>query len=434
MVSQEQNLFDYAFTLQDDKSDHQQVLMSDKAIGSYREQSKFSQVQLSATFYSFDKSSSTETLPQLSPAPSSNDLPVQETRPESASTIHLPIAIPRNLHPNIYPSRFLSDTIPETSNLFGVKHLSPFARCYPPALHTIQHPISQEVFVDFLDGLNGVFVAHPGMLAIGSSPMMSFLRVRKYMQKINQELFGPSGLKAKIVSTKKMISSIKSKTTDGKDRLVLCNLGEVGTTPVSCDKMEYTADIHQKYEENPQDRLLRSLDGYVSPLSFDVPSQALPTNSVEKALSTSTSFIDRIQMKLPSNSRRNNSKHKIDFCNQNDARILDLEKAILKCQSQLKRRSLDLDLDTASAKQHIEIHDLRAHLTEVKVEMALEKQVRDNRLEKTRIAHARTFAGIDAEDNKLANRILWLMITEDEENSTRPGRSSGEIAKMNVTS
>ncbi|THZ81657.1 hypothetical protein D6C84_06426 [Aureobasidium pullulans] len=256
MVSQEQNLFDYAFTLQDDKSDHQQVLMSDKAIGSYREQSKFSQVQLSATFYSFDKSSSTETLPQLSPTPSSNDLPVQETRPESASTIHLPIAIP------------------QTSNLFGVKHLSPFARCYPPTPQSIQNPISQEVFVDFLDGLNGVFVAHPSMLAIGSSPMMSFLRVRKYMQKTNQELFRPSGLEAKIVSTKKMISSIKSKTTDGKDRLVLCNLGEVGTTPVSCDKMEYTADIHQKYEENPQDRLLRSLDGYVSPLSFDVPSQA----------------------------------------------------------------------------------------------------------------------------------------------------------------
>ncbi|TIA71981.1 hypothetical protein D6C76_07069 [Aureobasidium pullulans] len=416
MVSQEQNLFDYAFTLQDDKSDHQQVLMSDKAIGSYREQSKFSQVQLSATFYSFDKSSSTDTLPELSPTPSSNDLPVQETRPESASTIHLPIAIP------------------QTSNLFGVKHLSPFARCYAPALESIQDPISQEVFVDFLDGLNGVFVAHPSMLAIGSSPMMSFLRVRKYIQKTNQELFRPSGLKAKIVSTKKMISSIKSKTTDGKDRLVLCSLGEVGTTPISCDKIEYITDIHQKCEENPQDRLLRSLDGYVSPLSFDVPSQALPTNSVEKALNTSTFFIDKIQTKLLSNSRRNNFKDKIDFCYQNDARILDLEKAILECQSQLKRRSLDLDLDTASAKEHIEIHDLRAHLTELKVEMALEKQVRDNRLEKTRIAHARTFAGIDAEDNKLANRILWLVITEDEGNSTRPGRSSGEIAKMKVTS
>ncbi|KEQ79960.1 hypothetical protein M438DRAFT_339268 [Aureobasidium pullulans EXF-150] len=412
MVSQEQNLFDYAFTLQDDKSDHQQVLMSDKAIGSYREQLKFSQVQLSATFYSFDKSSSTETLPQLSPTPSSNDLPVQETR----STIHLPIAIP------------------QTSNLFGVKHLSPFARCYPPALQSIQNPISQEVFVDFLDGLNGVFVAHPSMLAIGSSPMMSFLRVRKYMQKINQELFRPSGLKAKIVSTKKMISSIKSQTTDGKDRLVLCNLGEVGTTPISCDRMEYTADMHQKCEENPQDRLLRTLDGYVSPLSFDVPSQALPTNSVGKALSTSTSFIDRVQTKLLSNSRRKISNNNIGFCDQNDARIFDLEKAILKCQSQLKGRSLDLDLGTASAKEHIEIHDLRAHLTELKVEMALEKQVRDNRLEKTRIAHARTFAAIDGEDNKLANRILWLVITEDEGNSTRPGRSSGEIAKMKVTS
>ncbi|THZ11549.1 hypothetical protein D6C90_10498, partial [Aureobasidium pullulans] len=328
MVSQEQNLFDYAFTLQDDKSDHQQVLMSDKAIGSYREQSKFSQVQLSATFYSFDKSSSTETLPQLSPTPSSNDLPVQETRPESASTIHLPIAIP------------------QTSNLFGVKHLSPFARCYPPALQSIQNPISQEVFVDFLDGLNGVFVAHPSMLAIGSSPMTSFLRVRKYMQKINQELFRPSGLKAKIVSTKKMISSVRLRTADGKDRLVLCSLGE-------------------KCEENPQDRLLRSLGGYVSPLSFDVPSQALPTNSVGKALSTSTSFIDRVQTKLLSNSRRKISNNNIGFCDQNDARIFDLEKAILECQSQMKRRSQDLDLDTASAKDHIEIHDLRTHLTEL---------------------------------------------------------------------
>ncbi|THZ26064.1 hypothetical protein D6C89_04013 [Aureobasidium pullulans] len=410
MSSQEQNLFDCAFALQDDKTEHYQVLMSDKAIGSYRERSKFSQAQSSATFYSFDKSSSTDTLPELSPTPSSNDLPLQETRPESASTIHLPIAIP------------------QTSNLFGVKHLSPFARCYPPALQSIQDPISQEVFVDFIDGLNGVFVAHPSMLAIGSSPMMTFLRVRKYMQKINQELFTPSGLKAKIVSTKKMISSVKSKTTDGKDRLVLCSLGEVGTTPISCDRMEYTADMHQKCEENPQDRLLRTLDGYVSPLSFDVPSQALPTNSVGKALNISTSFIDRIQTKLLSNSRRKISKNKIDFCNQNDARILDLEKAILECQSQLKGRSLDLDLDTTSAKEHIEIHDLRAHLTELKVEMALEKQVRDNRLEKTRIAHAKTFAGIDAEDNKLANRILWLVITEDEGNSTRPGRSPGEIA------
>ncbi|THV92332.1 hypothetical protein D6D27_04975 [Aureobasidium pullulans] len=416
MGFQEQNLFDYAFALQDDNSEHDQGFMSEKAIGSYREQLRFGQAQSSATFYPSDKSSSTDTLPELSPTPSSNDLPVQETRPESASMIHLPIAIP------------------QTSNLFGVKHLSPFARCYPPALQSIQHPISQEVFVDFLDGLNGVFVAHPSMLAIGSLPMMSFLRVRKYMQKTNQELFRPSGLKAKIVSTKKMISSIKSKTTDGKDRLVLCNLGEVGTTPISCDRMEYTADMHQKCEENPQDRLLRTLDGYVSPLSFDVPSQALPTNSVGKALSTSTSFIDRVQTKLLSNSRRKISNNNIGFCDQNDARILDLEKAILKCQSQLKGRSLDLDLGTASAKEHIEIHDLRAHLTELKVEMALEKQVRDNRLEKTRIAHARTFAAIDGEDNKLANRILWLVITEDEGNSTRPGRSSGEIAKMKVTS
>ncbi|THZ66449.1 hypothetical protein D6C85_08119 [Aureobasidium pullulans] len=416
MGSQEQNSFDYAFALQDDKSEHHRVLMSDKAIGSYREQLKFGQAQSSATFYSFDKSSSTDTLPELSPTPSSNDLPVQETRPESASTIHLPIAIP------------------QTSNLFGVKHLSPFARCYPPALQSIQNPISQEVFVDFIDGLNGVFVAHPGMLAIGSSPMMSFLRVRKYMQKTNQELFRPSGLKAKIVSTKKMISSVKSKTTDGKDRLVLCSLGEVGTTPISCDRMEYTADMHQKCEENPQDRLLRTLDGYVSPLSFDVPSQALPTNSVGKALNISTSFIDRIQTKLLSNSRRKISNNNIGFCDQNDARIFDLEKAILDCQSQLKRRSLDLDLDTTSAKQHIEIHDLRTHLTELKVEMALEKQVRDNRLEKTRIAHAKTFAAIDDEDNRTANRILWLVITEDDGNSTRPGRSSGEIAKMKVTS
>ncbi|THW97487.1 hypothetical protein D6D17_06977 [Aureobasidium pullulans] len=400
MSSQEQNLFDCAFALQDDKTEHYQVLMSDKAIGSYRERSKFSQAQSSATFYSFDKSSSTDTLPELSPTPSSNDLPVQETR----STIHLPIAIP------------------QTSNLFGVKHLSPFARCYPPALQFIQNPISQEVFVDFLDGLNGVFVAHPSMLAIGSSPMMSFLRVRKYMQKINQELFRPSGLKAKIVSTKKMISSIRLRTTNGKDRLVLCNLGK------------YTADMHQKCEENPQDRLLRTLDGYVSPLSFDVPSQALPTNSVEKALNISTSVIDRVQTKLLSNSRRKISNNNIGFCDQNDARILDLEKAILECQSQLRRRSLDLDLDTASAKEHIEIHDLRAHLTELKVEMALEKQVRDNRLEKTRIAHAKTFAAIDDEDNRTANRILWLVITEDEGNSTRPGRSSGEIAKMKVTS
>ncbi|THY38469.1 hypothetical protein D6C99_09079 [Aureobasidium pullulans] len=397
MVSQEQNLFDCAFALQDDKTEHYQVLMSDKAIGSYRERSKFSQAQSSATFYSFDKSSSTDTLPELSPTPSSNDLPVQETRPESASTIHLPIAIP------------------QTSNLFGVKHLSPLARCYPPALQSIQNPISQEVFVDFLDGLNGVFVAHPSMLAIGSSPMMSFLRVRKYMQKINQELFRPSGLKAKIVSTKKMISSIRLRTTNGKDRLVLCNLGK-------------------KCEENPQDRLLRTLDGYVSPLSFDVPSQALPTNSVEKALNISTSVIDRVQTKLLSNSRRKISNNNIGFCDQNDARILGLEKAILECQSQLRRRSLDLDLDTASAKEHIEIHDLRAHLTELKVEMALEKQVRDNRLEKTRIAHAKTFAAIDDADNRTANRILWLVITEDEGNSTRPGRSSGEIAKMKVTS
>jgi len=237
MSSQEQNLFDCAFALQDDKTEHYQVLMSDKAIGSYRERSKFSQAQSSATFYSFDKSSSTDTLPELSPTPSSNDLPLQGTRPESASTIHLPIAIPRNLHPNIYHLRFLSDTIPETSNLFGVKHLSPFARCYPPALQSIQNPISQEVFVDFLDGLNGVFVTHPSMFAIGSSPKMSFLRVRKYMQKTNQALFRPSGLKAKVVSTKKMISSIRLRTTNGKDRLVLCNLGEVGTTPISCDKI-----------------------------------------------------------------------------------------------------------------------------------------------------------------------------------------------------
>ncbi|THW03716.1 hypothetical protein D6D24_10681, partial [Aureobasidium pullulans] len=327
------------------------------------------------------------TLPELSPSPSCNDLPLQEIRLELARTIHLPIAIP------------------QASNLFGVKHLSPFARCYPPALDSIQTPISQQVFLDFLDDLNGVFVAHPGFLAIGSSPMMSFLRVRRYMQQANQELFEPRGLRAKILTTKKMVRLIGLGATDEKGRLVLCEPDEV-------ESSRGVADSRKNCEEKLRERLLRSLDGYVSPLSFDMSDQAVPNNTLERVLNTPSSSIDKVLMRKPSTSRKRILDSTINATIEYDARILDLGKKIQECRTRISSKSLNIDSDTKSAKEHIEVHDLRARLMGLEVEMALEKQLRNNHLREVRIAHAKTFMEVDRDENKVANRILWLVIDQ----------------------
>lgn len=142
MDFQEQNIFDCAFVLQDGKTEHHQICARNKAIGSYHEEPELCQVRSSTTFYPSRESISTDTLPELSPTPSCNDLPLQEIRLELARTIHLPIAIPRKLSLDILQALCSSDINPKASNLFGVKHLSHFVRCYPPALNSIQTPIS----------------------------------------------------------------------------------------------------------------------------------------------------------------------------------------------------------------------------------------------------------------------------------------------------
>lgn len=114
--------------------------------------------------------------------------------------------------------------------------------------------------------------------------------------------------------------------------------------------------------------------------------------------------------------------------NDDETRIANLEKAISECHIELNETSLDIDLDTKSAKEHIDIHNLRAYLTSLEAELALEKHTRDGRLQKSRASQAKEFAKIDRQENKIVNRILWLVISRDDGKVVSLGRNPEEMA------
>lgn len=181
-----------------------------------------------------------------------------------------------------------------------IKTFSPFARSYSPALAQLPQPILQEEFLSFIDGLNEAFLSAPifqvmhvaggGLLgsqilpaqavggvfqviSVAGSAGVSMIRVRNYMNKMQTSLFAPRGLAVKIMTTKKMTSTIGYQDADGKGKLILPPLNNVIDMGAFGDVPKGSSEDGQVQfgPEDPRMRRLRALEAFVPPLIFDVP-------------------------------------------------------------------------------------------------------------------------------------------------------------------
>ena len=213
--------------------------------------------------------------------PSVYHTPIQDYN--TGKTLAKPIIVPRKL--GVQAVKFFMTLIlgnVETTNIFFVKHLTPFARCYPPVLAELPNPIHQDEFLAFIDCLNDVFVAQPALLAtamvggalmgtqilpaqiaggavqvaaVGTSAFISFWRVRRYMLEVNRTTFAPKGLKAVIMSTKKMMADVSFQgQVDAKGKLVLPALSEVSKAAfMSISTSRLMSPPGSKRERRPSD-------------------------------------------------------------------------------------------------------------------------------------------------------------------------------------
>ncbi|OJJ00866.1 hypothetical protein ASPVEDRAFT_82418 [Aspergillus versicolor CBS 583.65] len=205
--------------------------------------------------------------------------------------------------------------IPQVTKAFDSEIASPFMRAYSPALS--QYQISQTDFLTFLDGLNEVFIANPVLQATGiagavmgnihpieivgmavetaseiGSETTSYFRTRAYLKKVNTDLFGPRGLKAKIMDFEKMARAVDVHPDGLKDRMER-EAGVLEDQDVESVEDIYIDLVHRVIADgegggegvdaqgrNPRLLLLDALQGHVSPLE----TEGLPVSPEQRNL------------------------------------------------------------------------------------------------------------------------------------------------------
>lgn len=191
-------------------------------------------------------------------------------------------------------------------------------RAYSPVLS--QYQVTQTEFLNFLDGLNEVFIANPvlqttsiagsvmGMIhpveVVGmaveaaseiGSETTSYFRTRAYLKRANAELFGPEGIKANIMEFEKMARAVGVNPDELKERMekesaVLEGQDGEGFDDIDIEMLDSViADSGsgngggEAKRMNPRLLLLDALQGHVAPLETgDLPASSVQRNLLKR--------------------------------------------------------------------------------------------------------------------------------------------------------
>ncbi|KLO19417.1 hypothetical protein SCHPADRAFT_885332 [Schizopora paradoxa] len=196
----------------------------------------------------------------------------------------------------------------------------PFARAYPPGLAELG--ISQEVFLDFIDGLNTAMIASPPLqvvdfagLVIGfvtSSPHETFFLIGlglqagaqigirviaktltdRFMRAANERIFAPAGLRVRICKSPAMRALAKVPWVEAPPPSKLKKLAEYMST-VGLWMPPSPPPGHVPVDPRISDPLMRRLapyEGYYLPMTRDVPPPRSSPNVVNKLSDFAVNF------------------------------------------------------------------------------------------------------------------------------------------------
>ncbi|KFY76290.1 hypothetical protein V499_04016 [Pseudogymnoascus sp. VKM F-103] len=335
--------------------------------------------------------------------------------------------------------------IPQSTNLFFIKSFSPFTRCYPPSLSTLSNPITESEFLGFIDRLNHVFISLPifqlahitggalmsvqgvlpvqavgGVLQVTSvlaSAGVSFVRVRKFMKSTNEEIFTPRGLVCRIMTTKKMMAAINFSEADVKGNLKLPPLETVHdlgshhrhSLPASIQSGEgQAAKDPLKIGlglEDPRLLRLKALEGYIAPLTFDVPAPP-PESWMSKMSQKPLRWANERQMKALEKTQAKCHKKRDSKASAVSAATLPSDNAIFE---------IDRQIEILHNGQESFIQGSRHKSEELEKLEAAKREEEANKEKKVREIYKgsdKKMEKVYKKEEKVANRILWIVVTK----------------------
>ncbi|KAL6792342.1 hypothetical protein GGI42DRAFT_178248 [Trichoderma sp. SZMC 28013] len=270
--------------------------------------------------------------------------------------------------------------IPSTNADVG----SAFLRAYPPALANSN--ISKVEFLEFVDQLNRNIVQSPPLRLLGAASdivgfvpeptaqivstaaglsamvgtyAMSKIRSEVVIRQANKELFNPRGLEVQIVKLKTV-----AKLTNMP---ILNEKGSVNKKSPILESLQSLAETNELKTISAQERRLRALDPWISPLDIEeLPPVANPSNVLSKV----DVYISEAERK---SAEKSMLKKRVRV---NDKHDKATQKALEKYENSMERyveKKKGIDVDDRRANRDLERLEERRYKAQQKYEKQMQK-------------------------------------------------------------
>ncbi|KAB2578015.1 hypothetical protein BFW01_g9390 [Lasiodiplodia theobromae] len=374
----------------------------------------------------------------------------------------------RNIHKPI--------VIPQTINMFYVRSFSPFARAYAPALADLPNPISQDEFLAFIDGLNDAFMMHPffqaGFMAGGmvmSAPILpvqiaggglqalaalgsgavTLLRAKQFLKRANADIFNPRGLAVRTCTTKRMMQAVGR---GDETRLTLPPLEDVDdlvhgltqtTTTTSSDGGR--PPLHSRTPsttsaasgsasaqeggvpmEDPRMRRLRALEGSVTPVTFDVPPAPLPRGALKRYSTAPTRWMNGRNVRALTTAREKGLRERREKAAQLDDELTAANREIEELERLAAAQEV-VEEQYVANQQRAAVRPA-GHQRMASQDLAVSLEKRAQIIEEIKKAGEKKIKKSDKKEERIANRILWIVITTTENAPPEDDEALSELA------
>ena len=319
--------------------------------------------------------------------------------------------------------KMLPIIVPQSTKQAGALYNAfscPFMRCYSPDLAYLG--ISEEKFLEVIDGLNEVFILHPlfqtinvAGLAVSMVPhhiaqllgrvissgggiggsALSYVRTKKYVKQLNEETFWPKGLCLRIRSTKKMLNAIGFEGGNNAFKSHFPNINNV-------EDAEMCSYFGRRQEIDQHEVLLDALDGRVASLTKDVPSVIKPTNWMDNMSSWQASRAEKKQVRKEAELWRKAQEKGYDVQKETRHEQRNVDKVLLKIEKYEKYRD---NAKTPKKYKHAE-----EELVKLRSDLRKEERTRDKKVAEKMRDFRREGSKFTENTAKTAMRLRWIVI------------------------
>ncbi|KKY23070.1 hypothetical protein UCDDS831_g03195 [Diplodia seriata] len=313
-----------------------------------------------------------------------------------------------------------------------------------------------------------VQIAGGGLQALAAlgSGAVTLVRVKGYLKKANAELFAPRGLAVRTCTTKRMLRAVgrggeKKLSFHGGDNTNNTNANDnddvidvdallaehhAATLPAappprserrpglglhsrsasaaSAISTASTASTAEQHASDLHKRRLRALSGAVEPVTFDVPAAPLPANALKRYTTAPTRWMNGRSARSLAAGREKGMQQRRDKAAELDGELAavkgeieGLERLAAEEEVELQRRGYGggglQELEGEGWEQHGVVGGSGAagHQRNASRELAVSLEKRAHMIEEIRKAGEKKIKKSDKKEEKMANRVLWIVIT-----------------------